>query len=124
MPAGVTLKSRIPEIAASLEPRAELGIRAAAEKIEHDAKERAPVGSPPEDPHPGRLRESIKAEKIDGEWWVLAPARAGTEEQGAPYGHMVEFGTVDTAPQPFLIPAAEDNRVSVAVFVAGALRTL
>jgi len=122
--ADVVLKTRIPAIAASLEPRAELGIHAAAEAIERDAKDRAPVGSPPEDPHPGRLRDSITAEKIDGEWWVLAPARAGAEEQGAPYGHMVEFGTVDTAPQPFLIPAAEDNRVSVAVFVSGALRNL
>jgi len=120
----VILKSRLPQIAAVLPIRAAQGIEAAARQIVRDAQSAAPVGTPPDDPHPGRLRDSIHALEIDGEWWVVADARAGAAEQGAPYAHMVEFGTVDTAARPFMIPAAEKNRLPTAVFVAGALQNL
>lgn len=95
----------------------------AAERIALDAQQRVAVGGP-EDPHPGRLRDSIHAEHRAEGWYVLASARAGEDEQGAPYGHMLEFGTVDTAPQPFLVPAAEANRGEYVVIVAGSLRNL
>lgn len=119
----VVLKSRLLAIASALPARVKVAQHIAAERIALDAQMRVTVGRPP-DPHPGRLRDSIHAEERAEGWYVLASARAGEDEQGAPYGHMLEFGTVDTAPQPFLVPAAEAIRGDYVVLVAGSLRNL
>lgn len=121
----VHLKSRLLAIAASLPVRCDLGAHLAAETIARDARANAPVGDPAEDPHPGRLRDSIHVERRDDGWYVLASAQADlAATEGAPYGHMVEFGTVDTAAQPFMVPAAEANRHETVVLIAGSLRNL
>lgn len=120
----VVLKSRLLAIAAALPVRVQTAQHIAAERIAIDAQQRVAVGDPANDPHPGRLRDSIHAERRAEGWYVLASARAGDDEQGAPYGHMLEFGTVDTAPQPFLVPAAEANRGDFVILVAGSLKNL
>lgn len=119
----VVLKSRLLAIASALPVRAETAQHIAAERIALDAQQHVAVGAPP-DSHPGRLRDSIHAERRAEGWYVLASARAGDDEQGAPYGHMLEFGTVDTAAQPFLVPAAEAIRGDYVVLMAGALKNL
>jgi HK97 gp10 family phage protein len=94
------LKSRLPMIAASLTPRARLTAKAAAELIEHRAKDRVPVRT-------GRLRDAIHTEPIDDGTAVVA----GTTEVF--YGHMVEHGTAHTSAHPFLIPALEESRPEI-----------
>lgn len=66
-----------------------------AQEIRNDAISAAPVDT-------GRLRQSISVQKVDEGHY-----RVGTNVEYAP---MVEFGTRDTAPQPFLRPALERNR--------------
>lgn len=125
MPRAVVVKSRLPAIAAKLPATVSGGVERAAHMIAEEAKRRAPEGQPPEDPHPGRLKESIRAVEIDDDWYVIADARAGDERQGAPYAHMVEFGSVHNAPpHPFLIPALEADRVKALIVVGAVLKSL
>jgi hypothetical protein len=61
-------------------------LRPYAESVAQEAKLIAPVGDAARDPHPGRYRDSIRAEGND----VVAGGRE------AFYAWMLEFGTVDT----------------------------
>lgn len=108
----VTLKSRLPEIAAELQTRISAGTKAGAEIIEAKAKERVPVLS-------GRLRDSIHTEfQGSGDWNVVAGSR------DVFYGHMIEFGTTRAPAHPFLVPALEESRTEVEKAVTLALRSL
>jgi hypothetical protein len=69
---------------AELEAVADL--RPYAKSVAREAKLIAPVGKPAKDPHPGRYRNSIRAEGND----VVAGSR------NAFYAWMLEFGTIDT----------------------------
>ena len=108
------LESRFPQIAAELAPRVKEATKEAAEIVAEDARRRAPLG--PGDMH---LRDhiTVEPEGIAG-YLVLA----GNEETF--YGHMVEFGTSHSAPQPFLLPAAEENVDTAAALVSAVLRGL
>jgi HK97 gp10 family phage protein len=105
------LKNRFPQIIASLNPKVNAALRVGAEVVEQAAKERVPVQS-------GDLRDAIHVE--DGDDGVYVVAGGGDVF----YGHMVEFGTSHTSPRPFMVPAVEENRDTVAAVVAVALRTL
>src|SRR5262245_15758115 len=123
MPSGVHLQSRIPQVVAALPAAARQGSRDAAAEVKDKAKANAPVGSPSEgDEHAGRLRDSIEEYEQPEGVYVVVRARAGAEEQGAPYGHFVEFGTSKMGPRPFLIPAAEESRADYTVFVGNRIR--
>jgi HK97 gp10 family phage protein len=93
------LKSRLPTITPEIAERLEGACVRTAEHVAQDARGRVPVDS-------GALRDSIHTEKDEhgiGEFVV-----AGNTE--VYYGHFVEYGTVNTSPRPFLVPAAEENR--------------
>jgi HK97 gp10 family phage protein len=106
------LKSRLPEIALELEPRVDAALRATAESIEDTAKTRVPVDT-------GTLRDAIHVEDSgELEYSVVAG------DTQAFYGHIVEHGSTNTPPQPFLIPAAELGRAAAEAFVREALRGL
>lgn len=108
----VKLKNRLPIIAAELRPHVEAAVALGAERISQSAKDRVPV-------HTGRLRNAIHVDRRGhGEYRVVA----GDHE--AFYGHLVEFGTNRAPAQPFLVPAAEENRRSVEALVTTALRRL
>lgn len=107
----VTLKSRIPQIALSLEPRVQAAMRVGAEGIVQEAKVRVPVET-------GNLRDAIHVEKAEAGWSVVAGNTT------AFYGHIVENGSVLSAPHPFLVPAAESQKEAVAAAVTAALRRL
>jgi len=93
--------SRIPQIALSLDERIDGALRIGAEGIASAAKSRAPVAS-------GALRDSIHVDRIDeGAYAVIAG------DDDVFYGHIVEGGGANTAPQPFLIPALEAERDNV-----------
>ena len=95
---GAMLTSRLDNIAASLDEEIETPIRALAEMIEQEAKARVPVDS-------GDLRDAIHSDKLkDGTYAVIAGAK------GVFYGHIVENGSVKSAPHPFLVPAFESVR--------------
>lgn len=109
------LKSRIPQIIAELTPRVDLAARAGAELIERDAKIRAPDRPPIGE----GLVEAIHVQRDRvGSYYVVA----GDDEHW--YGHLQEFGTTHHAPQPFLIPAFEQERDAVVGLVAATLRDL
>lgn len=108
---GITLDSRAFMVAVRaakpfLEVAALGEVRLKAERIATRAKEIAPVGTVEEgDPHPGAMRDdiSIKAEGIDSKGPYVD---VGTTE---PYGLMVEFGTVNMSPEPFMRPAIAEE---------------
>lgn len=113
MPA--TLKSRIPEITASLTPRTRAALRPGAEMIAIEAKERCPRTSGA-GPH---LQDAIHVEPDEAGWAVVA----GNETVF--YGHMVENGgAINRAPHPFLVPALESRKEAVVAEVVAALRRL
>lgn len=107
----VMVKSRIPQIAASLDPRVKAAVRASAEHISTRAKVRAPVES-------GALRDAIHVEDADDGAAVVAG------DNDIFYGHFVELGTTTSPPRPFLIPAAEESIPDVKKMVSAALRGL
>lgn len=105
------LKSRLPQIARSLDEQITPALRIAAEAIEAGAKDRVPVAS-------GDLRNAIHTEKIDDGYRVVAG------DSDVFYGHLVEHGTTRTPPRPFLLPAAEAVRDNVDDLIRAALRDL
>jgi HK97 gp10 family phage protein len=107
----MSLKSRLPQIAARLDNIVDQGARDVAEAIVKDAQERVPVAS-------GDLRDSIHAERTEEGYAVLAG------DSDTPYGHLVEFGTSNTPAHPFLIPAMEGKRASVKTLVAARWRSI
>ena len=110
----MALVSRIPEIAARLAPEVQAATHDGAELVAEDARARVPKVT-------GRLERAIHVEDIpDG-----AAVVAGDSE--AWYGHLVEHGHTaqdgsSVAPHPFLVPALEENRVTVEEEVAKAIR--
>lgn len=105
------LKSRLPQIAASLDPKVTAAMRAGAETIESEAKARVPVAS-------GDLRDAIHVEVDGDDVYVIA----GDDQVF--YGHLVELGTTLVPARPFLIPALEARRETVVAAVAAALKGL
>lgn len=106
--------SRLPEIAAALPLLVDRGLAAGAELVVNSAKDRVPVGDPT--PH---LKDRINAKRAgrgkyivyggDGEAW---------------WGHFVEHGTSHSAPEPFLVPALEEERDPILALVTEELRGL
>lgn len=110
----ITVKSRIPAIIAEMHPRLLAEMKAGAEMIADEARQRVPVDT-------GRLRDSIAVKREGNGWTIIAEAKA---DSGAPYGHMVEFGTVHSSPQPFLVPALESQRAEIIAGANAVLRNL
>lgn len=108
MPAKLT--SRLPAIAASLQPRVNVAVHQGAELVASRAKDKAPDAPPIGE----GLVEDIHVEDNEDGSYVLTNWMA----------HFLEFGTVKMAAQPFLIPAAEESKDEVAAGVTAALRTL
>jgi HK97 gp10 family phage protein len=104
-------ESRIGRIAGELDNRMKLAARFSAEAIEAGAKSRVPVQS-------GSLRDSIHTVETDDGYMIVAG------DSDVFYGHIVEHGSVNTAPRPFLIPAAEAERDHVDEHGRRALGTL
>jgi HK97 gp10 family phage protein len=96
--------NRIPQIIATLEPKLDAALGVGREMIANDARARAHVDS-------GEMRDSIM---VDGDYIVA----------GAFYSAFEEFGTSDSPPHPFMVPAAEANRDNVVSLAVAALRTL
>ena len=71
-----------------------------AHRVQRDAKKRAPYDPNRRKPGP-HLRDTIVVEKIDDGIYEVGPT--------APYGHIIEFGSVRQAPQPYMLPALDRN---------------
>ena len=112
----MTLVNRFPQIIATLPRRVDEALDQGARLIEFEAKQRVPVDQ-------GDLRANIDTFD-EGDLPVRSQYRVQAGNRRVFYGHMVEFGTTDTAPQPFLIPAFEQELPEIAGMVLGALRTL
>lgn len=107
-----SLQSRLPQIAEALRPRVSAAVKAGAELVAQEARQRVPVQT-------GTLRDAIRAERTDAAQYTVI---AGDKD--AFYGHLVEFGTSRTAPRPFLTPAVEAKRDEVKNLVGEALKGL
>lgn len=99
-------KSRLSGIAAALPGLIEAAIAQTVEDIADDARGRAPVST-------GRLRDSIEA---------FTDGAAGVVVAQQFYAHMVEFGTVQVPPRPFMVPAAEAGRAAFKARMSAAIR--
>ena len=116
---GVTLANKLPDIAKELRPKVSRAVKKAAQLVADQAKENAPHGAS------GELAGSIKVENAgSGLYRVIADANSGNGEWVNFYAQWVEFGTTDTAAQPFLIPALESKRKEAEDLVAEVLRDL
>jgi HK97 gp10 family phage protein len=105
------LKSRIPQIIVEIDIRIAEVIDRGTDQVERDAKARVPRKT-------SKLHDAIhKDPRKDGTYVV-----GGDDE--AWYGHLVEYGTVRTTPQPFLVPALEENRQDIVDDGQRALRRL
>lgn len=105
------LRSRLPQIALSLDPRTRAAMAIGAAGVAQEAKARVPVET-------GTLRDAIHVEP-DGDGWSVI---AGNNE--AFYGHIIENGSVRTPPHPFLVPALESQKAAIEAAVTAALRSL
>ncbi len=110
MPA--TLKSKFPEIAASLRPKLDVALSETAENIAELARERVPTAT-------HALQNSIHVEREgDATYRVLAG------DETVEYGVYVEYGANDKAPRPFLVPASELGIRAGVAFIQAMLRGL
>lgn len=110
-----TLKSRLPLIAAELRPRVSAAVRAGAGLMSERAKVRAPDAPP--------LGEGlVSAIHVERQGPAEYAVVAGDDDVF--WGHFVEFGTVHSAPKPFLVPAFEESVNETVGLVQGALRRL
>lgn len=101
----VKLTSRITQIIATATARVEQANKATSERIAESARATVRARSY----ETGELHDSIEATE-DG---VVV---------GAAHGPYVEFGTVDTPAEPFLVPAAEAERAAHVAAVGAAYR--
>jgi HK97 gp10 family phage protein len=104
--------NRFPQIIAKLAGNSEAVVRLSAEQIARSAQDRVPRDT-------GALHDSIHTEDTDEGTYVVAGG-----DEGVFYGHMIEFGTVDSPAHPFLIPAAEAERDFLTSSFIGMLRRL
>lgn len=113
MPRGmVTIKSRFPQIVVELSRLSSAANKDIAEAIADEARERVPRRT-------GALHDAIHVEfEGDDSWAVVAG------DDNAFYGHIVEYGSIAAAPRPFLVPAAEAQRLTVGQRYATHLRKL
>ena len=108
----MTLNSRLPNIAATLDEEIDSALRKLAEGVVREAIMRVPVDE-------GTLRSAIHIEREDDANYRVI---AGDDE--AFYGHIVEFGGSNVDARPFLIPAFEAQRAKVTELVKQALADL
>lgn len=93
----------LPQMSALLEKKLDRGLAKIAKDIERDAKTRAPVDT-------GNLKSSIGSGRVDHLLYEIV-AKAN-------YAAFVEFGTVRMGAQPFLGPAVERQRQTLADVLA------
>lgn len=106
------LKSRLPQIAAELAPRADAAVGEGAELVAQYARFRVPVDE-------GDLRDAIEPRRERmGSHFVIAG------DTDVFYGHMVEHGTTKQPPRPFLVPALGDAEGEIVRMVAASLKGL
>lgn len=108
----MTYTSRLPEIQVELVAQINTVANAVADKVAQRARERVPIDT-------GQLQEAIHVEHVGlGQYSVVAG------DDDAFYGNLVEHGSADTGPRPFLIPSLEATRAEVPRLGANALQGL
>src|SRR5688500_8344410 len=108
MPA--TLKSRFPQITASIPIRVGVAVRAGTERMADTARANAPDRPPLGE----GLPEPIEARDGEDGYGIYA----------AFYYHFNEFGTVTQPARPFMLPAVEAGKDELEAGVAAVLRKL
>jgi hypothetical protein len=132
-----TLKSRFPQIAAELAPRVSRAVRRGADEVADTARQNLESNDSVDS---GDLLNAIHVKNLPGEAATYAVIAGGGSDgvnsalsgsaSSVYYGHFVEYGTENkdgtrrTSPKPFLVPALEEKRHSVALEVQDVLRTL
>ena len=114
----VTLKSRLPQIAAELPRAVDRVLVAGAYAVAASAQQRL-------EPHrrTGELEQQTHVDESQREG-IYVVAGDPSDPSFAFWGHMLEHGTSHSAPHPFLVPALEGNRDEIVTATAAALRAL
>ncbi len=102
----VVVYDHFPKIMSALDQKVDLIVAKAAMDIQAHGQTRAPVDT-------GHLKGSIQALRVGPMHWRVTV--------GADYGIYVEFGTVNTAAQPYFHPAIEKVRPQFINALKGAL---
>lgn len=91
-------------ITAEIEKKAMDRLENAGKIVVAQAKRMVPVKS-------GKLRQSIRVARLDGDPKQNIRVYAGNRKKDGPfYAHMVEHGTVKTPAKPFLRPALNNSK--------------
>ncbi|MGM9987231.1 MAG: HK97-gp10 family putative phage morphogenesis protein [Bacillaceae bacterium] len=98
MKANIKIKSKISQVSEEKQARINDVVSDTLLKIQAGAKQRSPVDT-------GHMKRNIKVEMLDD-----SHGKVGTKAEDVEYAHFVEFGTSKQSAQPFLFPAAEDER--------------
>lgn len=106
------LKSNLMQFAAGLPAAIDAGVQETAEQVEETARSLVPVDT-------GALRTSIETFGAGG-----SGERTVEAGQGLGYAAFVEYGTDKAPAQPFLTPAAEQNRPNLTKNVARHIEAL
>ena len=107
----MALQSRIPQIIGELDDKLLEGVSDLAERVAEGARDRVPVET-------GALRDAIHVVVEDDAVSVVAG------DNVAFYGHIIENGSVNAPPHPFLVPAFEAERPNLADIVGERLRDI
>ena len=112
----MALTSKLPEIIAAIDAAVKDAEAASAELVAESARARVPVDK-------GDLKEAIHVEaNTDGDgFWIIAGGKTAGDRDVF-YGHMVEHGTTHSPPEPFLVPALEENRAKITDGIAAAIQ--
>lgn len=92
------------ELAKESRAESEADLVAKANKIAEVARRNVRVGTPPHDPHPGRLRENIEVSELHREAtesWI----EVGASTDKVPEALTEEYGRHNEAAHPWLRPA-------------------
>jgi len=106
-------RNRLPEIIATLDDELDDMANDLVKAVANEARLRVPFET-------GALQRAIHVERNgEGSYSVIAG------DDDAWYGHIVEFGSVQSGPgQPFLLPALEHQRLRVGELARRALKDL
>jgi HK97 gp10 family phage protein len=111
-----TLTSRLPMIAAELQPRVAAAVKVGAEIVAEAAQVNLAQG--------GHILNDELGPAIHVEREGPAEYAVIAGDDDVFYGHLVENGTTHSPPYPFLVPALEENEDTILALVQGALEGL
>jgi HK97 gp10 family phage protein len=87
-------------------------LEAGGEVLLKGMQRRVPVGKAPEDPHPGKLKKTLRIDgpHQDGNFHYILVGLVNADADTARYGTAQEYGTSSMAAQPYIRPTLDEDK--------------